>query len=170
MRLFPIRPGVRWTYRVHEQILPSLNRAKIPVRWTDIVIRHDGYADPEVEARKLERNIKILERELIQRPDDPFVLFNLGSSAVQQKDYHAAWAAGRSLALSAPRDSMVRKLYALIARVHQMTGDSQEALRTCAAGLKLDPQDAELWHRKAVIHRLVANRQRPSDPGGGFSN
>ena len=78
VRLFPIRPGVRWTYRVHEQILPSLNRAKIPVRWTDIVIRHDGYADPDVEARKLERNIKILERELIERPDDPFVLFNLG--------------------------------------------------------------------------------------------
>jgi Flp pilus assembly protein TadD len=154
VRLFPIRSGVRWTYRVHEQILPSLNRAKIPARWTDIVIRHDGYADPDVEARKLERNIKILERELIERPDDPFVLFNLGSSAVQQKEYHAALGLlERSLALSAPRDSIVRKLYALIARVHQMTGDSQEALRTCAAGLKLDPQDAELWHRKAVIHR-----------------
>ena len=111
VRLFPIRPGVRWTYRVHEQILPSLNRAKIPVRWTDIVIRHDGYADPEVEARKLERNIKILERELIERPDDPFVLFNLGSSAVQQKEYHAALGLlERSLALSAPRDSIVRKL------------------------------------------------------------
>ena len=85
VRLFPIRPGVRWTYRVHEQILPSLKRAKIPVRWTDVVMRHDGYADPEVEARKLERNIKILKRELIERPDDPFVLFNLGASAVQQK-------------------------------------------------------------------------------------
>ena len=82
------------------------------------------------------------------------MLFNLGSSAVQQRDYHAALGLlERSLALSAPRDSIVRKLYALIARVHQMTGDSQEALRTCAAGLKLDPQDAELWHRKAVIHR-----------------
>ena len=137
VRLFPIRPGVRWTYRVHEQILPSLNRAKIPARWTDIVIRHDGYADPDVEARKLERNIKILERELIERPDDPFVLFNLGSSAVQQKDYHAALGLlERSLALSAPRDSIVRKLYALIARVHQMTGDSQEALRTCAGGIE----------------------------------
>jgi hypothetical protein len=76
-RLFPIA--------VHEQILPSLNRAKIKVRWTDVVIRHKGYADPKVEARKLERNIKILERELIERPDDPFVLFNLGASALQQK-------------------------------------------------------------------------------------
>ena len=153
VRLFPIRPGVRWTYRVHEQILPSLNRAKIPARWTDIVIRHDGYADPLVEARKLERNIKILERELIERPDDSFVLFNLGASAVQQKQYHAALGLPeRSLALSAPRDSIVRKLYAMIARVHQMTGNSQEAIRTCAEGLKLDPEDAELWHRKGVVH------------------
>jgi hypothetical protein len=27
VRLFPLRPGVRWTYRVHEQILPSLKIA-----------------------------------------------------------------------------------------------------------------------------------------------
>ena len=154
VRLFPIRPGVRWTYRVHEQILPSLNRAKIKVRWTDVVIRHDGYADPDVEARKLERNIKILERELAERPDDPFVLFNLGASALQRKEYHAALGfLEHSLARSAPGDSIVRKLYALIARVHQMLGNSQEALRTCAAGLKLDPADAELWHRKGVAHR-----------------
>jgi hypothetical protein len=45
----------------------------------------------------------------------------------------------------------VRKLYALIARVHQMTGYSQAALRTCADGLTLDPEDAELWFRKAPL-------------------
>ena len=59
----------------------------------------------------------------------------------------------RSLAGSAPSDSIVRKLYALIARAHQMRGDSHGALRTCADGLSLDPEDAELWFRKAVVHR-----------------
>ena len=34
-----------------------------------------------------------------------------------------------------------------------MLDDSQAALRTCAEGLKLDPEDAELWFRKAVVHR-----------------
>ena len=66
VRLFPIRPGVRWTYCLHDQIMPSLNRAKIPARWTDVVIRHDGYADSLVEARKLERSMKTLKRELIE--------------------------------------------------------------------------------------------------------
>jgi hypothetical protein len=59
----------------------------------------------------------------------------------------------RSLERSAPTDSIARKLFALIARVHQALGDSCEALRTCRAGLVLDPRDAELLFRKAIIHR-----------------
>src|SRR5947207_207173 len=31
-RLFPLRDNVRWTCRVHEQILPSLEREGIPMR------------------------------------------------------------------------------------------------------------------------------------------
>ena len=105
VRLFPLRPDVRWTYRVHEQILPSLKRAKVPVRWTDLVVRHTGYADPAVEARKLERNIKILKRDLEERPDDPFVIFNLGASAVEKREWHDSLGfLGRSLAGSAPAD------------------------------------------------------------------
>ena len=82
------------------------------------------------------------------------MLFNLGAIAVERR----AWAEAldflkRSLAGSAPTDSIVRKLFALIARAHQMTGDSQGALRACAQGLELDPEDAELWFRKAVVHR-----------------
>ena len=50
IRLFPIREGVRWTYRVHEQILPSLERLNIPIRWTDIKVRHTGYANRDVRA------------------------------------------------------------------------------------------------------------------------
>ena len=34
-----------------------------------------------------------------------------------------------------------------------MLGESQAAIDTCAEGLKLDPADAELWFRKAVVHR-----------------
>ena len=55
-----------------------------------------------------------------------------------------------------------------------MMGDTQEALLTCGEGLKLDPEDAELWFRKAVVHRhrgessdaercwrLILNLKRP---------
>jgi hypothetical protein len=34
-----------------------------------------------------------------------------------------------------------------------MLGDTAGALRTCAEGLSFDAEDAELWFRKAVVHR-----------------
>jgi tetratricopeptide (TPR) repeat protein len=47
----------------------------------------------------------------------------------------------------------VRKLIALVARCHQMLGDLPAALNACSEGLRLDPDDAELHVRKAVLHR-----------------
>ena len=171
IRLFPLRPNVRWTYRVHEQILPSLRQAKIPVRWTDLIVRHTGYVDQALRAKKLDRDTNILKRELQERPDDPFVCFNLGAIAVERQ--HWAEALGflnKSLANSAPSDSIVRKLYALIARAHQMMGNSQAAIQTCIDGLKLDPQDAELWFRKGVVQRhrgesAEAEKRVAANPG-----
>jgi tetratricopeptide (TPR) repeat protein len=154
IRLFPVIEGVRWTYRVHEQILPALKRAGVPVQWTDITVRHTGYADRALRSRKLERDSRILCEELAERPDDPFTLFNLGSIAIERAEWHDALGyLRRSLAASAPTDSIVRKLFALIARAHQMMGNFPDALKTCAEGLSLDPEDAELWFRKAVVHR-----------------
>jgi tetratricopeptide (TPR) repeat protein len=154
VRLFPLRGDIRWTYRVHEPIMPALRRAGIPVRWTDLVVRPTGYVDLALRGRKLDRDMRILLEELKDRPDDPFVLFNLGAIANERRDWGGALGyLRRSLARSAPSDSITRKLFALIARAHQMMGETAEALRTCAEGLSLDAQDAELLFRKAVIHR-----------------
>jgi hypothetical protein len=49
--------------------------------------------------------------------------------------------------------SITRKLFALIARAHQMLGNLQGALAVCAEGLSFVPDDAELHFRKAVLHR-----------------
>jgi glycosyltransferase involved in cell wall biosynthesis len=163
IRLFPLRPDVRWTYRVHEQILPALRMADIPVRWTDLVVRHTGYIDVALRARKLDRDARILLEELWDRPEEPFILFNLRAIAIERKDWRGALEyLGRSLAHSAPSDSITRKLFALIARAHQMLGDSEAALRACAEGLRFDPEDAELLFRAAVIHR---HRGEPEEAG-----
>jgi len=62
-----------------------------------------------------------------------------------------------SLAGSAPTDSITRKLHALIARSHQMLGEPQQALAACAAGLAVDPDDAELLFREAVVRRQIGD-------------
>jgi tetratricopeptide (TPR) repeat protein len=124
------------------------------VRWTDLVVRHTGYVDVALRARKLGRDTRILLEESKDLPEEPFILFNLGAIAVERKDWHGALDyLGRSLAHSAPSDSITRKLFALIARAHQMLGDGEAALRACGEGLRFDPEDAKLLFRAAVIHR-----------------
>ena len=158
IRLFPLREDVRWTYRVHEQILPSLRRANVPVKWTDVTVRHTGYTDRALRARKLDRDAKILREELAERPNDPFVLFNLGAIAIERQDWRQALEYLRhSLARSAPTDSITRKLYALIARAHQMLGEARQAIAACAEGLAIDPDDAELLFREAVVRRHMGD-------------
>ena len=159
VRLFPALEGVRWTYRVHEQILPALRRAGVPVRWSDVTVRHTGYTDTALRRRKLARDEAILLEDLEERPGDPFILFNLGSIAIERQDWRAALGRlTKSLAGSAPTDSITRKLFALIARSHQMLGEVDRALSACASGLEVDPDDAELLFRRAVIHRGAGDR------------
>jgi tetratricopeptide (TPR) repeat protein len=161
VRLFPRRPAVRWAYRVHEQILPSLRRAGIPVRWSDVTVRHTGYVDPTVRARKLERDQALLERELAKNPSEPFVLFNLGGIAIERSRWREALEyLRRSLAGSAPTDSIVRKLHAMIARAHQSLGEPEAALAACSAGLAQDPDDGELLFRQAVLFRRRGDSAR----------
>jgi tetratricopeptide (TPR) repeat protein len=78
----------------------------------------------------------------------------MGSIAAERQDWNSALAhLQRSLSGSAPTDSIVRKLFALIARCNQMQGDLPAALNACSEGLQIDPDDAELHFREAVLHR-----------------
>ena len=69
-RLLP--RGVRYEGRVHEQAVSPLARARI-----DLHVGHDGYLDAQL-ARKRDRNRALLRLDLEDRPDDPYILFQLG--------------------------------------------------------------------------------------------
>jgi GT2 family glycosyltransferase/tetratricopeptide (TPR) repeat protein len=152
LRLFPNRPEVRWRYRVHEQILPALRAVGADVRWADVVIHHTGYQDSVFRRKKLERDLRLLNLENAEHPDDPFTLFNLGS--VHQEIGQAAQALPllrRSLVRSHPRDSIVRKLFALIVQCHRQLNQPAEALEACQAGRVHYPEDAELLFLEARV-------------------
>jgi GT2 family glycosyltransferase/Flp pilus assembly protein TadD len=152
VRLFRSHPALRWQYRVHEQILPAIRRQGGQVRWTDVVIHHCGYQDPALRGRKLQRDLRLLHLENDERPDDPFTLFNLGS-VYQELGRHAEALPllRRSLERSHPRDSIVRKLYALIAAGHRGLGQLPEALAACQEGRRHYPDDAELLFAEGVL-------------------
>ena len=123
---------------------------------------------PCAARRKLDRDGRILQEELQERPQDPFILFNLGSIAIERQEWREALELlHRSLAGSAPSDSITRKLYALIARAHQMLHEPEPALAACAAGLATGPERRRApfsRSRRASAHR---RSRAPNGAGGG---
>jgi tetratricopeptide (TPR) repeat protein len=159
VRLFRNDPRHRWTHRVHEQILPALRSTKADVQFVDIRILHVGYADPKVLRRKGQRNLRLLLMEYQEQPDHPYTLFNLGSTYLEQGSYaQAIPMLIRSIAASDPSDSIVRKLYVLVARCHGNLGQAKEALAACVEGRKYYPDDAELLFTEGVYRRETGDQ------------
>jgi tetratricopeptide (TPR) repeat protein len=154
LRLFPNLPGLRWQYRVHEQILPALSQIGLEVRQVDITIEHLGYRDPAVVRHKWARNRRLLQIDHAEHPDDPFLLFNLGLACLGTGELRDAESfLRRGLERSPPGGIIGHKLYGLLAECYQRLGQRQAALAACSEGLRHYPGEGDLLFREAMLHR-----------------
>jgi glycosyltransferase involved in cell wall biosynthesis/Flp pilus assembly protein TadD len=159
VRLFRNRPDIRWEYRVHEQILPAIRRTGGDAREADVAIQHTGYQDSGWRQTKDHRNLRLLELDHSDDPNNPFTLFNLGWTYEEMKrPGEALPLLRRSLELSAPTDSIVRKLYSLIMECHRQLGQPQQALAACREGRQYYPDDAQLLFQEAILRREAGDR------------
>jgi GT2 family glycosyltransferase/tetratricopeptide (TPR) repeat protein len=148
VKVFRNYPGLEWEGRIHEQILPSLRRAAPDGRLgrLDAYVLHSGYDISEAgQARKRERDEYLLQLDLQDRPDHPFVLFNLGMTAhyTSRHDEAVRWLK-QSIENSAPEESHVRKAYALLVGSLKELFRATEAEAECQRGLTQIPGDPEL--------------------------
>lgn len=153
VKLIRNRPDLRFEGRIHEQILPAIRRAGGEVAWTDLFVTHTGYDhSPAGQARKLERDFRLLRKELGERPDHPFTLFNLGMTHADVGEFAEAAAHLRaSLAHSQPGESHVRKAYSLLAFALMRAGRLAEADEALREALREFPLDDELRFRRGVL-------------------
>ncbi len=85
--------------RIHEQVVPigaaaEENSKEHRAYQTGVVVRHDGYCGSEAELKaKVERNITLLEWEMEEKGEDPYLCYQLGKSYYVAKDYTATVAA-----------------------------------------------------------------------------
>ncbi len=82
-RLFRNAPGLFFIGRVHEQVFPSvLARAgewKLKIAIGGGEIRHHGYENSVMQERdKVGRNLKLLQQAVLEMPDEPNLVLNLG--------------------------------------------------------------------------------------------
>lgn len=153
VKLFRNRPDLRFEGRIHEQILPAIRRAGGEVAWTDAFVLHAGYDHtPEGQERKKVRDLRILHRELAERPDHPFTLFNLGMTYADVGEHPTAIEFLRQcLRHSEPGESHRRKAYALIAFCESRLERILEAHQVCQEGLTEFPGDLELRFRRGLL-------------------
>ena len=154
VKLIRNRPDLRFEGRIHEQLLPAIRRAGGEVAWTDLYVVHSG-SDHTAAGweRKLERDLRILHQDLNERPDHPFVLFNLGMTYADAKRYgDAIDFLEQCLAVSRPEESHLRKAFSLLVSALGQADRHDDAWRRCQEGLALYPEDKELLFRSGILH------------------
>lgn len=64
IRMFPNHPRLRFVGAVHEQVYPSLVTLGLPLEYSEILVHHTGYTDPQTIKAKQARNRSILENRV----------------------------------------------------------------------------------------------------------
>jgi GT2 family glycosyltransferase/tetratricopeptide (TPR) repeat protein/glycosyltransferase involved in cell wall biosynthesis len=154
VKLFRNLPELRFEGRIHEQILMAIRRAGGTVAWTDIFVVHSGSdQSPEGRAKKIERDLRILDLEYKERPDHPFTLFNLGMTYAEAGEHDKAigflW---QSIGRAGEEDSHLAKTYALLVSSYRQLARQAAAWETCIKGMKQFPEDLELRFQQAAMH------------------
>lgn len=162
-------PEIRFEHRIHEQILPAIRRIGGRVEFTNIFVVHQGaIQSPETRQRKLERDFRILNLDLQQHPDHPFVLFNLGMTHEDAGNYEEAvqWLQ-RCLQFSSEGESHVAKTYAILVQSLKAVGQLDTALIVANEALARFPDDKELLFRRSIlllelerVHEAAADMER----------
>jgi tetratricopeptide (TPR) repeat protein len=159
VKMFRNDPRLRFEGRIHEQILGAIRRLDGTVEWSDVYVTHSGSEHtPDARKRKQDRDLRLLFMDLAERPEHPFVLFNLGMTYADMNDLEqAADYLKRCLKVSAPEESHVRKAYALLVGCLTQLDRDNEARRVVKRGMELCPHDVELAFRLGILEQRAKN-------------
>jgi glycosyltransferase involved in cell wall biosynthesis len=160
-RLFRNLPAIRWEGRVHEQIALSASRSGAVLKRTEIAILHSGYDDDFVRRGKIARNLRLLELQNSEQPNNPHTLFYLGMTyAMAERTADAIPCLYHSLELLPPRSPFRPRGHLLLADCWRVQGDVRRAMVLCQNALVLYPDDEGL--REMLKELLAAAREPPS--------
>lgn len=183
VRVFRRHPEIRFEGRVHEQVLPSLNRAGFGVVNAPVVILHDGYQRAVVEETdKIARNRRLVDREVADAPHEPYWHYQRGKNRMMERDYAGAIAAfeealGRMT--TGARPPFLADLYGCLLRLLVATRSHERAVKVANEALERDPSATDVRFflgqallelgrtedARAEMERVCENAKTCSDPG-----
>jgi glycosyltransferase involved in cell wall biosynthesis len=150
-RLFRAHDEARWRYRIHEQILPCLQRLGYGIVETEIVIQHTGYQDAVLQHRKIDRALKLCRLDYAEAPQDPVVLYHLGTTLLQRSEFSGALQYLLKCLRFAGKSPWIAIVYAQAVSAFEALGRKSEARQFAMDGLERFPGDYELSLKAAQL-------------------
>ncbi len=152
LRLFRNDPRIRFTYRVHEQVAPSVQRAGGKTLATDVVIRHVGYGDTELYRHKQERNLRLIEMACQEHPLEPAMLYYRGESLLDLDRPAEALVSLNLCANLVPRGTAVaRRVPVHLADAYTREGMIREADAVLVGARSAYPTDSNIALAQAML-------------------
>ena len=134
-RLFKNHSKIRFEGKIHEQILPSINRLNGEVLKSDIIIEHFGYRiSEEKRNERLNRNVNIQKSVLKETPDDAFMHFYLAKTyRLMGKDADAIKEFEKVIELNKGdmKDRLIAEVFTALSQLYLKMED-YAASRSCA--------------------------------------
>jgi tetratricopeptide (TPR) repeat protein len=138
--MFPRDDRIRFERRVHEQVAPSIQRCGLPILFVDVQVVHTGYADPDARMRKARRNLRLLEMDVAERPDDIHEVSALADAACAVGDTRRGVSLYRRAFDLLPLEDPARAQIAVsLAGCHRLLGEPTDAEAWIARALDLEP-------------------------------
>jgi len=157
-RIFPNLEAVRFEGRVHEQILPSMERIGIRIASADLAIEHTGYGRDEAAGCKAARNLKILLDELAGGRRDAAHLFRIAMSCFALRDFAGCLEYLGLVSQQPGQDNLRMYARAVAAECHAATGRPEEALRELRQACRDFPGSSFLMYSAgALLFKLGMN-------------
>ncbi len=171
-RFFRRDAGFYYEGIVHNQLIYEKNE---PILRADVKIKHYGYnLSHDKMVKKLARSRQLLEKQIIERPDDPFVHFNyaqiLRSSSLEPDQglcalilKHARRAA--ELSDTNPAGTLHTHLQALHQQITTLIQIEkyQEALDICRRALELKPDYLDVLYSMAEAYARLMDYGRAEE-------
>ncbi|WP_407311334.1 glycosyltransferase [Desulfosporosinus sp. SB140] len=156
-RLFRNKPEYRFEGAVHEQIVDKLllNNPQASFQIVSgLSILHYGYLEQQIRDKdKKNRNLKLIEEELKQKPNDSLLLYHYGVELFRAEKFSdAALVFIKTANATKPETIYFPKLIRYLVMSQQSAKEYLQALHALDLGLQFFPDYADLYYYKGLIH------------------
>ena len=161
IRLVPRCDEVRFSGRVREQNRPSIEKAGLSIdALSGKIMRSVRDHDPQVKARRAERNQRLAEMEIRDAGPSARLFNTLGeaSSDLDKSEAARGWFQQALAASERGSTDMLEAYYGLLTSFDGTPGGGESQIKTCLEALELFPFDAQLL---CAMGNYLQRQQRP---------